>query len=98
MGSLFDTDLVKKLISTCTKKRDGFNRYTVWSCIICMILMVIVLQGEMTIGFLFASARLGWDVNEYSIYSATNIMLTIAGIIAGVKIFAMYEGIDSNLY
>lgn len=54
--------------------------------------MVIALQGDMTIGFLFATARLGWDVNKYSIYLATNIIFSILGIIFGVKLFVTYGG------
>lgn len=48
----------------------------------------------MTIQFLFASARLGWDVNKYSIYVVTDIMLTIFGIILGVKVLTTCGGID----
>lgn len=91
---MFDVHLVKRLINTCIQKREGFNRYIVWCCITSIILMVVVLQGEMTIGFLFASARLGWDVNKYSIYVATNIILTILGLLIGVKILVTYGGTD----
>lgn len=94
MKSLFNIHLVRKLISTCIKKRDGFNRYIVWCCIISIILIVIAMQGEMTIGFLFVSARFGWDVNKYSIYLATNIILTILGITFGVKMLVIYGGIN----
>ncbi|CAK9816013.1 Proton-coupled folate transporter [Anthophora quadrimaculata] len=83
--SLFDVHLVKELISTCTKKRDGFNRYVVWCCISIIILLTIALQGDITVEFLFTSARLGWDVNKYSIYVATNIILSILGIILALK-------------
>ncbi|XP_043803933.1 uncharacterized protein LOC122720914 isoform X2 [Apis laboriosa] len=94
--SLFNIHLVRKLISTCTKKRDGFNRYIVWCCIISIILIVIAMQGEMTIGFLFVSARFGWDVNKYSIYLATNIILTILGITFGVKMLVTYGGFSEE--
>ncbi|XP_076163594.1 putative peptidoglycan muropeptide transporter SLC46 isoform X3 [Ptiloglossa arizonensis] len=92
LSSLFDVNLVKELISTCTKKRDRFNRHIVWCCIITISLLVIISQGEMTIQFLFASARLGWDVNKYSIYVVTDIMLTIFGIILGVKVLTTCGG------
>lgn len=94
--SLFNIHLVRKLISTCTKKRDGFNRYIVWCCIISIILIVIAMQGEMTIGFLFVSARFGWDINKYSIYLATNIILTILGITFGVKMLVTYGGFSEE--
>ncbi|KAK9297172.1 hypothetical protein QLX08_009040 [Tetragonisca angustula] len=95
--SLFDIHLVKKLISTCIKKRNGFDRYIVWCCITCIILMIIALQGDMTVGFLFASARLGWNVSEYSIYLATSIVLSILGIIVGVKLLMTYGGFSEEM-
>lgn len=87
--------LVKELISTCTKNRDGFNRYIVWCCIASLILLGIILQGNMTIGFLFASARLGWDVNQYSIYQASDIMLSTFATVFGVKVWTTYGGINT---
>lgn len=96
-GTMFDIRLVKKLVNTCIQKRDGFNRYIVWCCISSIILMVIVLQGEMTIDFLFTSARLGWNVNEYSIYLATTIMLKILGLLFGVKVLIEYGGFSEEV-
>lgn len=60
--------------------------------------MIIALQGDMTVGFLFASARLGWNVSQYSIYLATSIILSILGIIVGVKLLVTYGGISQNLH
>ncbi|XP_017756151.1 PREDICTED: proton-coupled folate transporter-like [Eufriesea mexicana] len=95
--SLFDIHLVRKLINTCTSKREGFNRYIVWCYIISIILMIIPLQGEITVGFLFVSARLGWDVNKYSIYTAANIILSILGLVFGVKVLKMYGGFSEEV-
>ncbi|XP_017877468.1 uncharacterized protein LOC108623450 isoform X2 [Ceratina calcarata] len=95
--SLFDTRLVKELFSTCTKERDGFNRYIVWCCILCITLRVIIMEGESTIGFLFASARLGWDVKKYSIYMAMNMIFAIVGIMFGVKLLVTYGGISEKV-
>ncbi|XP_076618594.1 putative peptidoglycan muropeptide transporter SLC46 isoform X1 [Colletes latitarsis] len=96
LSSLFDFNLVKELISTCTKKRDGFNRKIVWCCLTTIILLITVMQGEMTIGYLFASARLGWDVNKYSTYIATNILLKTFGLIFGVRILTVYAGLSEK--
>ena len=52
------------------------------------------MQGEITIGFLFTNIRLGWDVNKYSIYLASNIMLAILGILFGAKVLTTYTGVN----
>ncbi|XP_031845559.1 putative peptidoglycan muropeptide transporter SLC46 isoform X1 [Nomia melanderi] len=96
LGSLFDIHLVKELISTCTKKRDGFNRYIVWCCIIVIILSVLILTGDMNIGLLFTSARLGWDVNKYSIFIAIKLSLITFGIIFGVNVLTTYTGFSEE--
>lgn len=85
--------LVKDLIRTCIKKRSGFNRLLVWSCIACLILLLITLQGEMTIGYLFASARLGWNVEDYSTYVGISVVLGILGTILGIKLMRQCAGI-----
>ncbi|CAL1678977.1 unnamed protein product [Lasius platythorax] len=42
---IFDFELVKDIINTCIKKRDGFNRSLVWSCIACLTLLLIAFQA-----------------------------------------------------
>ncbi|XP_078050574.1 putative peptidoglycan muropeptide transporter SLC46 isoform X2 [Augochlora pura] len=96
LNSLFDLQLVKELIITCTKKRDGFNRYIVWCCIIVMNLLGIAFQGETTIGYLFSSLRLGWDVDKYSIYLVIRLLLITFGIIFGVNVLATYAGLSEE--
>ncbi|XP_014483618.1 PREDICTED: proton-coupled folate transporter-like isoform X2 [Dinoponera quadriceps] len=83
---IFDFVLVKDLVRACIKKREGFNRSLVWSCIVCLTLLLITLQGELTIGYLFASARLSWNVKQYSTYVGVSVVLGIFGTILGIKL------------
>ncbi|XP_032676619.1 uncharacterized protein LOC116846636 isoform X3 [Odontomachus brunneus] len=94
---IFDFVLVKDLVRTCVEKRDGFNRSLVWSCIVCLTLLLITLQGEMTIGYLFASARLGWDVQEYSTYVGASVVLGILGTILGIKLMRQCAGLPEAI-
>lgn len=84
---------MKDIINTCIKKRDGFNRSLVWSCIACLTLLLIALQGYLAIGYLFASARLGWTVDKFSIYIATSVVVGILGTIFGIKLMQRCAGI-----
>lgn len=94
---IFDFVLVKDLVSTCIKKRDGFNRLLVWSCIACLTLLLITLQGEFTIAYLFTSARLGWNVEEYSTYVGASVVVGIFGTILGIKLMRQCAGIVLTL-
>lgn len=89
---IFDFTLVKDLINTCIKKRDGFNRSLVWSCVACLTLLLITLQGDLAIGYLFASARLGWTVEQFSVYVATSVVVAILGTIFGIKLIQRRAG------
>lgn len=93
ISKIFDFTLVKDLIDTCVKKRDGFNRSLVWSCITCLTFLLIVFEGDFAIGYLFTSARLGWTVEKYSIYVAANVVVAVLGTVSGIKLLRKYAGI-----
>lgn len=86
--------LIKDIIDVCVKKRDGFNRSLVWSCIVCLMFLLIVFEGNLAIGYLFTSARLGWTVEKYSIYVATDVVMGILGTISGIKLMRKYAGMS----
>lgn len=92
-SSLFDVSLVKDLINTCIKKRDGFDRCIVWCCITYLILYIITMDGDMSISYLFSNARFGWNVSQYSNYMGANVALGIIGTLIGVKIIGSLAGI-----
>lgn len=89
---------MKDLINTCIKKRDGFDRTLVWSCIACLTLLLITFQGNLAIGYLFTSARLGWTIDQFSIYVATSVVIGILGTILGIKIIQRCTGIILTFY
>ncbi|GAB1867267.1 Proton-coupled folate transporter [Camponotus japonicus] len=95
--NIFDFIFVKDLINTCIKKRDGFDRTLVWSCIACLTLLLITSQGTLAIGYLFASARLGWTVDQFSIYVATNVVMGILGTIFGIKVIRRRTGFPETV-
>ena len=90
---VFDFALVKDLISACIKKRDGFNRSLVWSCVACLTILLIVFEGYLAIGYLFASARLGWTMEKYNAYLATDVVIGVFGTMFGIKLMRECAGI-----
>lgn len=91
--NIFDSTVVKDLIDTCLRRREGFDRLLVWNCIICLTIILITVQGNISIEYLFTSARLGWTVDKLSIYVCVNILVGIFGTIFGIKLFRHYLGI-----
>ncbi|XP_012270846.1 proton-coupled folate transporter-like [Orussus abietinus] len=95
-GSLFNISLVQEMVRSCIKRRNGFDRTIVWCCIIALALSILVLEGESTIGFLFARERLGWDIMQFSNYLGTNVIMGIFGTILGVKLLGDYVGVSNT--
>jgi len=95
---VFDFTLIKDLIDACIKERDGFNRSLVWSCVACLMFLLIVLEGYLAIGYLFVSARLGWTVEKYSIYNATDVVVGILGTISGIKLMRKCAGLSLTTF
>lgn len=67
------------MIATCVRKRDGFDRVLIWCCVSALAINMLIGEGELGIGFLFAKARLHWDVPEYSWYLLAVVLLIITG-------------------
>jgi len=53
---------------------------------------LIVFEGSLSIGYLFVSARLGWTIQQYSVYNAVDIVIQVLGTIFGIKVMQKYAG------
>ncbi|KAF7987500.1 hypothetical protein HCN44_003262 [Aphidius gifuensis] len=95
-GSVFDFKLVKELIETSTKEKVGLNRKSLWGCIITLALLIVILNGDISVGYLFTSARLGWNTIEYSRFKGLSIAISIIGTIIGVRLFGRTFGFSDT--
>lgn len=89
---IFELHLVRELIEISTKKKPGLNRKSLWGCILALALLIVVINGEINIGYLFASARLGWNTIQYSDFTGLSIASSIIGTIVAVKVFGRILG------
>ncbi|XP_057320091.1 tetracycline resistance protein, class D-like [Microplitis mediator] len=91
-GNPFDFSLVKQLITTCTKKRDSLNRELLWSCLLVLSLIRIIIDGSLDINYLFAHAKLGWNIVQYSMFNSLSMVTLIIGTFCGIKVMKDYIG------
>ena len=68
------------------KKRDGFDRFIAWICILSIALNDVALEINFTILLMFTNSRLGWNVSNYSVYQAVDIIITIFGVLTLIKL------------
>ncbi|CAD6234912.1 GSCOCG00007759001-RA-CDS [Cotesia congregata] len=93
-GNPFDLSLIKQLILTCTKKRDGLNRGLFFSCLLVLSLFRIQAHGNTDISYLFVNAKIGWNVVQYSMFSSISMITSIVGTFVGLKIMRDYLGMS----
>ncbi|XP_046742668.1 tetracycline resistance protein, class D-like [Diprion similis] len=93
---LFEVALLKKLTTSITVKRYGFHRSVVWLVIFVFTTCAMIISAEMSIGFLFAKARLGWDVAQYSHFGGVGTLLNITALF-GVPLLGAVPGISDTL-
>lgn len=66
------------------RKRENYDRFTVVSCLIMLILYLIVVQGDGAIVFYYLRRTFHWSVEQYTLYSAMHNITGIIGILVGV--------------
>ncbi|XP_044580332.1 uncharacterized protein LOC123262241 [Cotesia glomerata] len=93
-GNPFDLSLIKQLILTYTKKRDGLNRGLFFSCLLVVSLFRIQAHGNTDISYLFVNAKIGWNVVQYSMFSSISMITSIIGTFVGLKIMRDYLGMS----
>uniref|UniRef100_A0ABD2WB87 Uncharacterized protein n=1 Tax=Trichogramma kaykai TaxID=54128 RepID=A0ABD2WB87_9HYME len=86
LKDVFDYKLVRDLFKAVLKSRDGFDKFLVWSCVLSIAINVSIMEGNGSILFLFTSYKLQWNFSDVSIYSGTNLLLTIIGMLLLIKL------------
>ncbi|KAL7298255.1 hypothetical protein TKK_0009241 [Trichogramma kaykai] len=86
LKDVFDYKLVRDLFKAVLKSRDGFDKFLVWSCVLSIAINVSIMEGNGSILFLFTSYKLQWNLSDVSIYSSTNLLLTIIGMLLLIKL------------
>lgn len=87
--------MVQDLFKTVTKKREGFDRYLIWCCISAIALHIVIFEGNGAVSFLFSSAKLGWDLSDFSTYSETHLLISVIGMLLLIK---FVESVLSTYY
>ncbi|KAJ8687437.1 hypothetical protein QAD02_023231 [Eretmocerus hayati] len=86
LRSVFDLTFVKESLCSVTRKKDGFDRCLIWCCIIMLSLHVMIFEGNGAISYLFVSAKLGWNITDFSIYSSTHLLISMSGMLLLIQL------------
>lgn len=84
--SVLDLLLVKEMISTCFKERPNKTRTTILLLLFANSLSIFILYGLLNLEYLYTRQKLEWDLQQYTVFSASNTMLMVLGLFIGVSL------------
>lgn len=95
--SIFKIENVSDMFKACFKKRPNFDRTIIWLLIVAMSLSIFVLEGSMTVTYLFVREKFAWTLKEFSFYGSTSIVLQIIGNVIGMYFLRKYLGLSETV-
>lgn len=96
-GGLFSFKHVKDMWITCFKSRPYYDRSIILLVTGAMFLSIFVLDGAMTVFYLFVREKFQWTIREFSFYETLSHVTSVLGTLIGflimrkVKICISYQ-------
>ncbi|TMW42891.1 hypothetical protein DOY81_012027 [Sarcophaga bullata] len=92
-ASLFSYVHVKDMWITCFKKRPYYDRSIILFVTGTMFLAIFVLDGAMTVFYLFVREKFQWTIREFTFYETISHVVSVFGALVGFlimrKVFSM---------
>lgn len=83
---LFTFDRMRELFETCKQRRPGKHRRILWILTIMLMLTNFTTHGSNTVFYLFVRYKLGWTLQDLTLYEATTMLITVFGAIVGLAL------------
>lgn len=84
LNYLFDVERFRDMLRTCFKHREFEIRSVILLIVGCLITCAFVVDGSISIFYLFIREKFQWTVKEYTAYESISILVPIAGNILGI--------------
>ncbi|XP_018790462.1 PREDICTED: proton-coupled folate transporter-like isoform X2 [Bactrocera latifrons] len=81
---LFDLAAVKEMWQTCFRPREFNDRAIIWLAMMACSISVFVLDGNMTVFYLFIREIFNWSVKEFTTFETISMFVTTIGNIMGI--------------
>ncbi|XP_017475980.1 PREDICTED: uncharacterized protein LOC108366175 [Rhagoletis zephyria] len=92
-AGLFSYVHIKDMLVTCLKTRPFYDRCIIWLVTGTMFLSIFVLDGAMTVFYLFVREKFHWTVRDFTFYETVSHMVPMFGALIGFlilrKVFSM---------
>ncbi|XP_075165570.1 putative peptidoglycan muropeptide transporter SLC46 [Haematobia irritans] len=81
---LFDINHLKTMYETCFKPREYEARSVILLIVSCLLTCAFIVEGSMTVFYLFVREKFQWTVKDFTTYETVSIFVPIVGNIVGV--------------
>ncbi|KDR06884.1 hypothetical protein L798_03365 [Zootermopsis nevadensis] len=96
--SLFDKQLVIRMITTCCKRREHYGRAIIFLVIIAVSTCVITMEGDSAVSFLYTRDKFGWDIRTFTQFGSLSTLISVFGTVAGMYIFSVWLRIPDSMF
>lgn len=70
----FEFKHVKDVFSTCFKRRPNCGRTVILLIVSSLVIMILIMEGELTTLYLYLRERFGWHLVDYTTYSSFAVL------------------------
>ncbi|XP_069691101.1 probable peptidoglycan muropeptide transporter SLC46 isoform X1 [Periplaneta americana] len=96
--TLFDSEFIVRMVSTCCKRREQYGRAILFLIIITTATCIITMEGESNISFLYTREKFEWNLSKYTRYSSISMVTVVLGGLVGMYIFSVWLKISDSLF
>ncbi|KRF78646.1 probable peptidoglycan muropeptide transporter SLC46 isoform X2 [Drosophila virilis] len=91
---LFSLTHIKDMFRTCCKPRDNHAREIIWLVTLAMFMAMFVVDGAMTVMYLFVRQKFHWSVREFTLFETISQMVPMVGALIGILLLRKVFGLS----
>ncbi|KAI8126976.1 Solute carrier family 46 member 3 [Lucilia cuprina] len=84
LKNLFDIKNLKDMYKTCFKFREYETRTVILLIVSTLVICAFVVDGSVTVFYLFIREKFHWNIREYTTYETLSILVPVLGNIFGI--------------
>ncbi|KAH8359501.1 hypothetical protein KR093_007208 [Drosophila rubida] len=93
-AGLFSLTHLKEMIITCWKPREHNARGIIWLVTLAMFMTMFVVDGVMTVMYLFVRQKFHWSIREYTFFETVSQLVPMVGAMLGIVILRKLFGLS----
>lgn len=85
------------MVKTSFTPRPDNRRAIIWLTLSGLVLSLALMEGNMTVFFLFTRAKFGWTIREYTIYESVSLVVQIVGSLLALTILKKFFNVSDSM-